>query len=153
MTTTTHRVGIIMNGVTGRMGSNQHLTRSIVEIIRQGGIRLNEREVIMPDPILVGRNAERVEKLADANGILRWTTDLQKALDDNQNKIYFDAQVTGQRVPSIRAAIKAGKHIYCEKPTALNTDEAYELYLLAERKGVKHGVVQDKPLAPPEYSN
>ncbi len=144
MATTTHHVGIVMNGVTGRMGSNQHLTRSIAAIIRQGGVRLNDREVIMPDPILVGRNAARLESLAAANGIARWTTDLGKALDDSSNMIYFDAQITSLRVPSIRAAVKAGKHIYCEKPTALTTDEAYELYLLAEKKGVKHGVVQDK---------
>jgi predicted dehydrogenase len=144
MSTTTHHIGIIMNGVTGRMGSNQHLMRSIVAIMRQGGVRLNDREVIMPDPILVGRNAARLEALASANGITRWTTDLNKALDDSDNQIYFDAQITSRRVPSVRAAIKAGKHIYCEKPTALTTDEAYELYLLAEEKGVKHGVVQDK---------
>jgi predicted dehydrogenase len=144
MAMTTHHVGIVMNGVTGRMGSNQHLIRSIVAIIRQGGVHLNDQEVIMPDPILVGRNAARVESLAEANGISRWTTDLDKALSDSDNTIYFDAQITGRRVPSIRQAIKAGKHIYCEKPTALTTDEAYELYLLAEEKGVKHGVVQDK---------
>lgn len=144
MATTTHHVGIIMNGVTGRMGSNQHLTRSIAAIIRQGGIRLSDREVIMPDPILVGRNAARLERLAEANGIPRWTTDLDKALSDSDNQVYFDAQITGQRVRSIRAAVKAGKHVYCEKPTALTTDEAYELYQIAEEKGVKHGVVQDK---------
>jgi predicted dehydrogenase len=144
MATTTHHVGIVMNGVTGRMGSNQHLTRSIVAIIRQGGVRINDREVIMPDPILVGRNAAKLEALASAHGISRWTTDLNKALADSDNQIYFDAQVTSRRVPSVREAIKAGKHIYCEKPTALTTDEAYELYLLAEKKGVKHGVVQDK---------
>ncbi len=144
MATTTHHVGIVMNGVTGRMGSQQHLTRSIVAIIRQGGIRINDREVIMPDPILVGRNAAKLEALADAHGISRWTTDLNKALADSDNQVYFDAQVTSRRVASVREAIKAGKHIYCEKPTALTTDEAYELYLLAEKKGVKHGVVQDK---------
>jgi predicted dehydrogenase len=144
MSTTTHHIGIIMNGVTGRMGSNQHLMRSIVAIMRQGGVRLNDREVVMPDPILVGRNAQRLEQLAASSGIVRWTTDLTKALADAHNTIYFDAQVTNLRVPAIRAAIKAGKHIYCEKPTALTTDEAYDLYLLAEEKGVKHGVVQDK---------
>lgn len=144
MSITTHHVGIIMNGVTGRMGSNQHLMRSIVAIMRQGGVRVNEREVIMPDPILVGRNAARLEHLAASSGIVRWTTDLPKALADAHNTVYFDAQVTNLRVPAIRAAIKAGKHIYCEKPTALTTDEAYELYLLADQKGVKHGVVQDK---------
>ena len=144
MAASTHHIGIIMNGVTGRMGSNQHLMRSIVAIIRQGGVRLNDRETILPDPILVGRNAGRLEQLADAAGIARWTTDLEKALADSHNQIYFDAQITNLRVPSVREAIKAGKHVYCEKPTALTTDEAYELYMLAEEKGVKHGVVQDK---------
>jgi predicted dehydrogenase len=141
---TTHHIGVIMNGVTGRMGTNQHLMRSIMAIIKQGGVRIGDREVIMPDPVLVGRNPARLEHLAAMTGIAQWTTDLDKALADSNNIVYFDAQVTNLRVPSIRTAIKAGKHIYCEKPTALTTDEAYELYLLAEQKGVKHGVVQDK---------
>ena len=34
----THQIGIIMNGVTGRMGTNQHLMRSIVAIREQGGV-------------------------------------------------------------------------------------------------------------------
>jgi predicted dehydrogenase len=144
MALTTHHVGIIMNGVTGRMGTNQHLLRSIVAIIKQGGVRINDRETVMPDPVLVGRNAARLEQLAATAGVSRWTTDVGRALADTDNRIYFDAQVTNLRVPAIREAIKAGKHIYCEKPTALTTDEAYELYLLAEQKGVKHGVVQDK---------
>jgi predicted dehydrogenase len=143
-TLTTHHVGIIMNGVTGRMGMNQHLMRSIVAIIKQGGVRINEREVIVPDPILVGRNPGKLEQIAAATGVTQWTTDLSKALADSHNQIYFDAQVSNLRVPSVREAIKAGKHVYCEKPTALTTDEAYELYQLAEQKGIKHGVVQDK---------
>jgi predicted dehydrogenase len=98
----------------------------------------------MPDPILVGRNSAKLEQLAELSGINRWTTDLEKGLGDSQTQIYFDAQMTNMRVPAIRDAIKAGKHIYCEKPSALTTDEAYELYLMAEQKGVKHGVVQDK---------
>jgi predicted dehydrogenase len=141
---TTHHIGVIMNGVTGRMGMNQHLLRSIVAIIKEGGVKVNDREVIVPDPVLVGRNPAKLEQIAASTGVAQWTTDLSKALDDSHNQIYFDAQITNLRVPSIREAIKAGKHIYCEKPSALTTDEAYELYLLAEQKGVKHGVVQDK---------
>ncbi|MCK5573557.1 MAG: Gfo/Idh/MocA family oxidoreductase, partial [Bacteroidetes bacterium] len=133
-----------MNGVTGRMGMNQHLIRSILAIMKQGGVRVGDRERIMPDPILVGRNPAKLEALAARTGITRWTTDLGKALAETRNTVYFDSQATSQRVPSIMKAIKAGKHIYCEKPTALTTDQAYELYMLAEEKGVKHGVVQDK---------
>ena len=140
----THTVGIIMNGVTGRMGMNQHLLRSIAAIIAQGGVRLSDTERIMPDPILVGRNAEKLEALAARSGVARWTTDLASVLADPQYQVYFDAQTTNMRVAAVRAAIDAGKHIYCEKPSALTTAEAYDLYVRAKKKGIKHGVVQDK---------
>jgi predicted dehydrogenase len=141
---TTHRVGIIMNGVTGRMGMNQHLMRSIVAIIRQGGVMVNEWERIMPDPVLVGRNSAKLESLAAQAGNLRWTTNLEEALANANDSIYFDAQTTSLRSVSVKRAIAAGKHIYCEKPVAITTNEALDMYTLAQRAGVKHGVVQDK---------
>jgi len=141
---TIHKVGIIMNGVTGRMGTNQHLLRSICAIIKQGGVKLGETEAIMPDPILVGRNPIKLEKLAAQAGVKRWTTDLDAALADDANVIYFDAQTTDRRVAAVKQAIAAGKHIYCEKPTATNTKEALALARLATKAGVKNGVVQDK---------
>jgi predicted dehydrogenase len=140
----THRVGIVMNGVTGRMGANQHLMRSMVEIIRQGGVKLSAEERIMPDPILVGRSAAKLEKLADASGIKKWTTDVAEVLADDTYAVYFDAQTTDRRCAAVKAAIAAGKHIYCEKPTATNAAEAIDLYHLACKAGVKNGVVQDK---------
>ena len=138
------KVGIIMNGVTGRMGTNQHLLRSICAIIKQGGVRASDAEFILPDPILVGRNEQKLQQLAQRACVTRWTTDLDAALADTQNVIYFDAQTTNRRVAAVTQAIEAGKHIYCEKPTALTTDDAYSLYQLAKKAGVKHGVVQDK---------
>jgi predicted dehydrogenase len=143
-TTKIHKLGIIMNGVTGRMGTNQHLMRSIVAIIKQGGVKLSDAESILPDPILVGRNPAKLESLATSAGVRRWTTDLDEALADKHNIIYFDSQTTDRRADAVKAAIKAGKHIYCEKPTAVTTGEAYELYRLAKEAGVKNGVVQDK---------
>jgi predicted dehydrogenase len=140
----THRVGIIMNGVTGRMGTNQHLIRSIAAIIKQGGIKINDSEVIMPDPILVGRNAVKLQQLADKTGVSRISTNLDEALADPADTVYFDAQLTTLRVDAVKKAIAAGKHIYCEKPTATTTKDAYELYTLAKKAGVKNGVVQDK---------
>jgi len=139
----THTVGIIMNGVTGRMGTNQHLLRSIVPIIRQGGVRVGD-ETVVPEPLLVGRNKEKLESVAKTAGIARWTTDLDAALSDPKLSVYFDAQTTLQRAPGVKKAIAAGKHIYCEKPTATGTAEALELHSLACARGVKHGVVQDK---------
>jgi len=140
----THTVGIIMNGVTGRMGTNQHLMRSIMAIISQGGVRLSDDEYIIPRPLLVGRNPAKLERLAERAGLTEWTTDLDKALSDPAYTVYFDSQTTDRRVNAVSRAIAAGKHVYCEKPTAVTADEAYELYKAAVHAGVKHGVVQDK---------
>jgi len=137
-------VRILMNGVTGRMGTNQHLVRSILAIRKQGGVRLRNGNVLVPEPILVGRNEGKLKALATQYDVKEYTTDLDTALSDPRNEIYFDAQVTELRYPSVMKAIQAGKAIYCEKPTATNTREAMELYRAAEQKGVKHGVVQDK---------
>ena len=139
-----HRVGIAMNGVTGRMGTNQHLFRSIVAIREQGGVRVSPTETIIPEPILVGRNPVKLEALAKRAGVERFTTDVEEALADDSVQIYFDAQTTDRRLASVSRAIEAGKHVYCEKPTALTTEDAVELFRRAEAAGVKHGVVQDK---------
>jgi predicted dehydrogenase len=140
----TIRVGIIMNGVTGRMGTNQHLVRSINAIRAQGGIGLADGRTIMPDPILVGRNAAKLEALAQAHNVGRWTTDLDAALANRDDSIYFDSASTGMRPNLVRKAIAAGKHVYTEKPVAPTLAEALDLYRRAEEAGVKHGVVQDK---------
>ncbi len=139
-----HTVGIIMNGVTGRMGTNQHLIRSIAEIIKQGGVKINPGEVIMPDPILIGRDENKLKKLSTLTGIQSWSTDIDAALKDSRYTVYFDAQTTGRRADAVKKAIKAGKHIYCEKPIAVSTEAALELYKLCTQAGLKNGVVQDK---------
>jgi predicted dehydrogenase len=139
-----HKVGIVMNGVTGRMGTNQHLLRSIAEIIKQGGVMIGPGETIIPDPILIGRDENKLKKLCALTGITRMSTDLDSALADQDNIIYFDAQTTGRRADAVKKAVKAGKHIYCEKPIAVSTKVALELYELCTKAGVKNGVVQDK---------
>lgn len=139
-----HRIGIIMNGVTGRMGTNQHLMRSIAEIIKQGGVKISSSETIMPDPILVGRDAAKLEKLCAQSGVKKMSTNLDEVLSDKDYEVYFDAQVTGQRAIAVKKAIAAGKHIYCEKPVAVDTKTALELYDLATKAKIKNGVVQDK---------
>lgn len=144
----THSIGMIMNGVTGRMGTRQHLIRSIVAIREQGGVPLGNGDYIMPDPILVGRNQEKLKALAEKYAIDRWTTDLSEALSDDRNEIYFDSQTTSRREASIKQAIKANKHIYCEKPTATSLKGSLELARLTKEAGVKNGVVQDKLFLP-----
>jgi len=139
-----HSVGIVMNGVTGRMGLNQHLRRSVYAIMQQGGVKLDDRESIMPHPLLVGRNPAKLEAIASECGGLPWSTDLDAALADPAYSIYFDAQTTARRAPAVRQAIAHRKHVYCEKPVADSLAAALELHRLAHAAHVKHGVVQDK---------
>jgi predicted dehydrogenase len=139
-----HTIGIIMNGVTGRMGTNQHYIRSILAIRKQGGVKVNDGEVLWPEPVLVGRSEAKLAQLAAMDEGVRWTTDLDAELADPKNIIYFDAQTTGRRADAVKKAIAAGKHVYCEKPTAVSTASALELFDIATKAGVKNGVVQDK---------
>lgn len=133
-----------MNGVTGRMGTNQHLLRSIDAIIKQGGVQVGPEEIIMPDPILVGRNETKLKKLVEISSAEKYTTDLDSVMNDPAYSVYFDAQSTLRRFDAVEQAAAAGKHVYCEKPTAIKTKDAYELYKICRDAGVKNGVVQDK---------
>jgi predicted dehydrogenase len=146
----TRTIGIILNGVTGRMGTNQHLVRSIIAIMKQGGIKINDTLRLMPDPMLTGRNEAKLKALAEAHGPaaigkpLKYTTDLNAPLGDKNYQIFFDASGTLQRAGFVEKAVKAGKSIYCEKPTAVETSEALRLAKLCESAKLKNGVVQDK---------
>lgn len=140
----TRRIGIIMNGVTGRMGTNQHLLRSIKAIRDQGGVRIHDDLRLMPDPILTGRNHDKLQSLAERSGVTKFTTDLDAALSDDNYEIFFDASGTLQRAGFVERAVKAKKAVYCEKPTAVATSEAMRLATLCEDAGLKNGVVQDK---------
>jgi predicted dehydrogenase len=142
------RIGIIMNGVTGRMGTNQHLIRSIAAIRADGGVRLANGDRVMPDPVLVGRNREKLEALARAHGVERVSTDLDACLADPGDELFFDAATTQLRAGLIERAIAAGKNIYVEKPTADRLEDALRVARLAQRAGIKHGVVQDKLFLP-----
>ncbi|MGI8605176.1 MAG: Gfo/Idh/MocA family protein [Verrucomicrobiales bacterium] len=140
----TRSIGVIMNGVTGRMGTNQHLERSILAIRKQGGVKVSDDLALIPEPVLTGRNAQKLHELAEAYGLTRWTTDLDAALADPANEVFFDASGTPYRAGFVDRAIAAGKAIYCEKPIAVDTEEALGLARRAEKAGVKNGVVQDK---------
>lgn len=138
------RIGIIMHGVTGRMGMNQHLIRSVLAIRDEGGIELKDGSRLVPDPIIVGRNKDKIKALAKRHGIDRWTTDLDAALADPDDILFFDAASTKLRPALLKKAIDAGKHIYCEKPVSESLAEARDIAFYARDKGVKNGIVHDK---------
>lgn len=144
----TRTLGVVMHGVTGRMGTNQHLVRSVAAIRAQGGVLLSDGTRVQLDPILIGRNADKVAELAKANRVERWSTDLDAAIADPKNQIFFDAATTQMRPTLLEKAINAGKHIYCEKPISTNLPEALRIVKLARDRGVKNGTVQDKLFLP-----
>ncbi|NTE88011.1 Gfo/Idh/MocA family protein [Agrobacterium rubi] len=142
------RIGVIMHGITGRMGYNQHLVRSVLAIRGQGGVTLKSGEKVMLDPILVGRNGEKIEAIAKKHNVERWTTDIDAALANSEDTLFFDAGTTQMRGSLLTKAIQAGKNVYCEKPISDNMEEAIAVARLAESAGIKHGVVQDKLFLP-----
>jgi predicted dehydrogenase len=142
------RLGIILHGVTGRMGYNQHLVRSILAIRDQGGLTLKSGEKLEIDPIIVGRNAAKMEELAAKHSIKRWSTDLDAALANPDDHIFFDAGTTLMRAELLSRALDAGKHVYCEKPISDDLQVALDLARKARASGLKHGVVQDKLFLP-----
>ncbi|UHS59154.1 Gfo/Idh/MocA family protein [Agrobacterium vaccinii] len=142
------RIGVIMHGITGRMGYNQHLVRSVLAIRDQGGVTLKTGEKVMLDPILVGRNGAKIEEIARKHNVERWTTDIDAALANPDDTLFFDAGTTQMRGSLLTKAIKAGKNVYCEKPISDNMEEALAVARLAESSGIKHGVVQDKLFLP-----
>jgi predicted dehydrogenase len=142
------RLGVIMHGITGRMGYNQHLVRSILAIRDQGGVLLANGDRLMPDPILVGRDAEKLEAIARRHGLARFTTDLDAALANPDDTLFFDAGTTLMRAELLSRAIDAGKDVYCEKPVSDDLKAAVALARKAREAGIRHGVVQDKLFLP-----
>ncbi|MCX2951910.1 Gfo/Idh/MocA family protein [Lentzea sp. NEAU-D7] len=140
-------IGVAVNGVTGRMGYRQHLVRSLLPL-RDEGVRLRDGTVLKVEPVLVGRNGDKLKEIAERHDLAHWTTDLDGALADPSVEIYFDSQVTSRHVESITKAIEAGKHVYTEKPVSETVEEALALGRLADARGVRHGVVADKLYLP-----
>jgi predicted dehydrogenase len=140
------RIGVIINGATGRMGVTQHVA-NLLAIVAEGGLQLRNGDRLVPNLLLVGRDADRLQALAAAHNGLRWTTNLAEALSQPDD-VFMDCSATGGRPARVRQAIAAGKHIHIEKPTAPTVEEAMELARLADKAGVKHGVIQDKLFLP-----
>lgn len=140
-------LGIILHGATGGVCSFQHLRNALVPIIAEGGLDVGG-EKILPRLLLVGRNRERLARVAAENGGLEWTDDLSAALANADYPVFFEAAATHLRLDALRRAIAAGKHIYAEKPVAPTVREGVALLRAAQARGVKHGAVEDKLFLP-----
>lgn len=141
---TVRPVVIAMNGVTGKMGHRHHLVASIMSIRADGGLPLPDGTSLLPEPVLVGRSESKLRALSDELGLERLSTSLPEVLADPEVSIYFDAQASGPRADAVRAALRAGKHVYVEKPMAMTLADAQALADQAAQAGVRTGVVHDK---------
>ena len=137
------KIGIILHGATGNICSSQHLANALGPIRAEGGLMI-VGENLVPDLVLIGRNGEKLQKIARANKVENWTTDLETALSDPKYSIFFDGAATHSRIGLLRRAIEAGKHIYSEKPVAPSVADGLEILGAVGKKGLKHGAVQDK---------
>src|SRR5699024_4132887 len=145
---TTRTLRIAMNGITGRMGYRQHLLRSILPIRAQGGVQLPDGDKVQVEPVLVGRRENALAEIAAEHDVAEWTTDLDAAVTDPRTDIVFDASMTSLRPATLSKAMRAGKHIFTEKPTAESLEEAIELARLRQETGVTAGVVHDNLYLP-----
>jgi len=136
----TQRLGVILSGVTGRIGVNQHLGRALVPL-RDSPIVLGNGDRVVIDPILVGRNATKLEHVAKRFDIERWTTDLDTALSDRSDTLFFDSATTNLRFDNVARALAAGKHVFCDKPLSPTHAQALQLTDIARRAQLKNGVV------------
>ena len=136
----TQRLGVILSGVTGRIGVNQHLGRALVPL-RDTPIVLANGNHLVIDPVLVGRNAAKLEQVAKRFGIERWTTDLDAALSDTRDTLFFESATTNLRFDNVRRALAAGKHVFCDKPLSPTHAQALQLTEIAQRARLKNGVV------------
>ena len=140
-------IGIIMNGATGRICSTQHLANSLVPIMKSGGLQFQNTELV-PRVVLLGRDDQKLRRIAEAQGFSDWSTDIDHVLSDDSLHIFFDAAVTSERPASLKKAIESGKHIFTEKPVASSVNEGLDILRLANESGLKHGAVEDKIYAP-----
>jgi len=141
------RLGIVFNGATGDLARRHHLP-GLVAMRQEGGLPLASGDRALPDVVLVGRSAEKLQAVAAETGFTRWTTDLDEALAWPGIDMVFDAAPSGIRVDVVRRAIAARKYVYVEKPIAGTLADALAISREANAAGLKNGAVQDKLFLP-----
>lgn len=89
---------------------------------------------------VMGSSPKRARPQAEAMGIDRVYPDYESLLDDDQVDVVHITSPNQFHFPQARDAIAAGKHVVCEKPLAMTSQESGELLRLAEEAGIVHAV-------------
>lgn len=95
--------------------------------------------------VLCGRTAERARAAADALGYERATTEMREAVEAPDVDVVHICTPNQAHIAALKAAMRAGKHIYCEKPVTASLAEADELErLLPSYRGLAQTVLQNR---------
>lgn len=86
---------------------------------------------------IIGRTDSVVTEVAERLGIPYSGTNWQQALEDVQPDIVSIATPGGAHYDPIKAAIKVGCHVFCDKPMTDRSETATDLWQLARDSGVK----------------
>ena len=115
-----------------------------VGIIGCGGITLQNHIpglALCPDvkvTALCDANGEVLERARQVSKVENCCADYQEVLKRDDVQAVIIATPNFLHAPIVLAAAKAGKHVFCEKPLAMNFAEGKEMYQAAERAGVRH---------------
>jgi predicted dehydrogenase len=97
---------------------------------------------------LADENLAALEKAANLTGATRISTDWTDVVDDPEVDLVDICLPDKLHYPVAKAALEAGKHVYCEKPLTDSGDEARELAAIAARKGLTTRVGHSFPVNP-----
>ncbi len=100
-----------------------HAAAQHIEALRQ----LGDVEIAA----LVGRDEESARTAAGRLGVSRWTADVRSVLADPGVDVVHVCTPNDLHLPLVRAALRAGKHVLCEKPLALDVAGGEELVAIA----------------------
>jgi len=98
--------------------------------------------------VVVGRDQARAEAAAVQFGFAGAVTDLAAVLADPQVHLVDIATPNDTHYPLAMAALRAKKHVLCEKPLALSVKEAKEMAALAKKQKVRVGLWHNYRRAP-----
>ncbi|MBP5329978.1 MAG: Gfo/Idh/MocA family oxidoreductase [Spirochaetaceae bacterium] len=85
---------------------------------------------------IAGRNKEKAEAFKHEFGFEKFYGSYEELLDDSNVQAVYVPLPNNLHLKWVNAALQKGKHVLCEKPLALNADEARKMFATARENGV-----------------